>query len=169
MYLKKWELSETMRTIISTRNFILITLIIIIIYPLYSCSEITSGKTGNDNAILPADYVEVIYFHRKRRCEACTFAEERIKYIVNTYFQNDLQSGRLKFSIYEVEDKNNSELVKKYGAIGSQLFINRIINGTEHIRYIEEIWYWGCIDNEQVFDKTVKETIGKSIYGSNYN
>ena len=113
----------------------------------------------------PADKVEVVYFHRHRRCEACTYAEDRISYIVQTYFKDDLASGKLTFGIYDVEDKNNSALAKKFGAIGSQLFINRVLDGIDHIRYIEEIWYWGCIDNEEVFDKTVKDLIRKSLYG----
>ena len=123
-------------------------------------------EVPSDDLSLPADMVETVYFHRIRRCEACIFAEERIQYVINTYFQQELAEGRLVFGIFAVEDKNNDELVRKYGAIGSQLFINRIIDGVDHIRYVKEIWNWGIIDDVQVFDSTVRDIIQKSIYGS---
>jgi hypothetical protein len=111
----------------------------------------------------PADKVEVAYFHRHRRCEACTYAEERINYIVKTYFQAELESGNLTFGIYDIEDKDSIALAKKFGALGSQLFVNRIKDGVDNIRYIEEIWYWGCIDNEEVFDRTVSDVIERQF------
>jgi len=133
---------------------------------LSSCVSTTDMVTSQSNqSIEPADKVEVVYFHRHRRCEACTYAEERISYIVKTSFQDELASGKLTFGIYDVEDKNNAALAKKFGAIGSQLFVNSVKDGIDHIRYIEEIWYWGCIDNEEVFDRTIKNVINENLYG----
>ena len=113
----------------------------------------------------PADKVELVYFHRPRRCEACTYAEERVSYIVDTHFKDEIASGKMTFSIYNLGDQESTTAAQRYSAIGSQLFINSIIDGADHIRYIEEIWYWGCIDDEEVFDKTVKGVITKALYG----
>jgi hypothetical protein len=113
----------------------------------------------------PADKVELVYFHRSRRCEACTYAEERIIYNIKTYFQNEITSGNLSFQVIGIEEASSADLARKFGAVGSQLFINRIKDGIDNIRYVEEIWYWGCIDNEPVFDRTVQEVIRKGIYG----
>ena len=129
-----------------------------------SNAESTVSVTLPEQLSGPADKVEVVYFHRHRRCEACTYAEERISYIIKTYFQNELASGKLTFGIYDIEDKDSAVLVKRFGAIGSQLFINRVQDGIDHIRYIEEIWYWGCIDNEEVFDRTMKDVIRKNLH-----
>ena len=146
--------------------YIPLAIAILLVICLSCVSPEVEPATPTDDLSLPADTVELAYFHRIRRCEACLFAEERIKYVVNTFFQDELSSGKLQFGIYELEDKNNKDLLRKYGAIGSQLFVNRIINGVEHIRYIEEIWYWGCIDNQEVFDSTVRDIIHSSIYGT---
>ena len=133
---------------------------------MFSCANTTDAVSMSSTQSLgPADKVEVVYFHRHRRCEACTYAEERISYIVKTFFQDELISDKLTFGIYDIEDKDNAVLAKKFGAIGSQLFINRIKDGVDNIRYIEEIWYWGCIDNEEVFDRTVQNAIKKALYG----
>jgi hypothetical protein len=152
-----------------SRRIIAFVLFSILAGLLCSCASSTDTTTTapvqSSQLIGPADKVEVVYFHRHRRCEACTYAEERISYIVKTYFQDELNSGKLTFGIYDIEDKDSAALAKRFGAIGSQLFINRIKDGIDHIRYIEEIWYWGCIDNEEVFDRTVQNVIKKALYG----
>ena len=119
----------------------------------------------SSNQTMPADKVEVAYFHRSKRCETCIYAEERITYIINTYYQNELSSGKLVFGVYNVTEKQNQAIMQKFGAFGSQLFVNAIRNGVDNIKYIQEIWNWGVIDNEQVFDKTVKDIINRSLYG----
>lgn len=132
------------------------------------CSCVTKTDTVpllSNQSMGPADKVEVAYFHRHRRCEACTYAEERISYIVKTYFQAELANGKMTFGIYDIEDKDSIALANKFGALGSQLFVNRIKDGVDNIRYVEEIWYWGCIDNEEVFDRTVSDVIRKAING----
>jgi hypothetical protein len=114
----------------------------------------------------PADKVEVVYFHRPKRCEACLFAEERIKYVVNNHFKDQLAEGKITLDIYEVTDDNIQDIRKKFGAYGSQLFINRIKDGVDHIRYVEEIWNWECLDNEAIFDTTLFKVINYNLYGS---
>ena len=113
----------------------------------------------------PADKVEVIYFHRPRRCVACIYVEERVGYIVNAFFKNELDSGKLTFQIYDLGDEKSAAVAEKYGAVGSQLFINTIRDDVDHTRHIEEIWYWNCLDNEEVFDETVKNIVKKGLYG----
>ncbi|MEJ2738759.1 MAG: nitrophenyl compound nitroreductase subunit ArsF family protein [Dehalococcoidia bacterium] len=135
-----------------------------------SCNQAFSEYTINNadtsaQITGPSDKVELVYFHRPNRCEACTYAEERVSYLVNTYFQDETDSGKLTFTIYNIGDKESAPAAERYGAIGSQLFVNSIINGKDYIRYVDEIWYWGCIDNEEVFDATVKEIIAKALYG----
>lgn len=148
-----------------------IMFIIALILPFCSCATIFSDYSISnaepaEHVIGPADQVELVYFHRERRCEACTYAEERVSYLVKTYFADELASGKLIFHIYNLGEENSNLPAQKYNAIGSQLFINSIIDGNEHIRYVEEIWYWGCIDDEEVFDKTIKDVISKGLYGT---
>jgi hypothetical protein len=156
--------------ILSTRPLYIILFLGIIAFSFCSCRQVfneyeISNAEPAAQIAGPSDKVELVYFHRPNRCEACTYAEERVSYLVSTYYQGELDSGKLTFTIYNIGDKENASAAEKYGAIGSQLFINSIINGTDHIRYVEEIWYWGCIDNEEVFDRTVKEVITKALYG----
>ena len=65
------------------------------------------------------DRVDVVYFHRSQRCRSCVYAETGIHYTVETYFADELASGKLTFEVYSVEDKENTAIVDKYGAFTS--------------------------------------------------
>ena len=85
---------------------------------LFSCvSPVTTPKTVDQDLTGATDKVEVVYFHRHRRCEACTYAEERIKYLVTANFQDELSNGQMSFGIYDIEDDGSDDLARKYGAI----------------------------------------------------
>jgi hypothetical protein len=112
------------------------------------------------------DRVDVIYFHRPQRCTKCLCFEERISYVIATYFQNELDNGKLTFRILDLGDPDNEQIALKYAAVGSQLFINTIIDGEEHIKDIQEIWSWDCTSDEKNFDARVKNVIEQSIEGT---
>ncbi|MCX6009502.1 MAG: nitrophenyl compound nitroreductase subunit ArsF family protein [Chloroflexi bacterium] len=111
------------------------------------------------------DRVDVVYFHRPQRCPTCLCFEERIRYVVNTYFQKELSNGKMTFGVYNIGDNKNADIVKKYGAVGSQLFINTVKDGTDYIRDIQDIWSWGCRSNKEGFDQKVKSIIEQSLKG----
>ena len=109
--------------------------------------------------------VDLLYFHRPQRCTKCLCFERRVSYVVNEYFQDEIHSGQLTSQILNIGDKENYALVQKYGVVGSQLFINTIINGEEHIKDIQEIWSWECISNTDRFDREIKNTIELGLEG----
>jgi hypothetical protein len=133
-------------------------------------SEITTTPSDNssisqtqDEPLNLLNRVDVVYFHRPQRCPTCLCFEERIRYVVNTYFQNELKSGKMTFGVYDIGDSKNADIVKKYGAVGSQLFINTVNDGTDHITDIQDIWSWSCRTNKEGFDQQVKSVIEQSL------
>jgi hypothetical protein len=111
------------------------------------------------------DKVEVVYFHSPQRCKKCICFEERVTYVINTYFSEELKSGLITFKVIDLSDKLEAPTIRKYNAIASQLFINTIIEGTDHIRNVEEIWSWGCTTDPEGFDEAVRYFLTLSLKG----
>jgi len=110
-----------------------------------------------------ADSVEVVYFHRAQRCYSCIYAEKGTRYTMETYFRDELASGKLIFKAVNIEDKKNATIVKKYGAFTSSLFINTKRGGTDHIVEVKEIWF--VLGKDKVFVEIVRDKTGESLKG----
>jgi hypothetical protein len=130
-------------------------------------SDNSSTSQTPDESIGSPDRVDVVYFHRPQRCPSCLCFEERIRYVVSTYFQNELDSGKMTFGVYDIGDSQNVDIVNKYGAVGSQLFINTVKDGKDNIKDIQDIWSWSCRTNKSGFDQQVKNVIQQSLKGEN--
>ncbi|MCD6391555.1 MAG: hypothetical protein J7L92_06170 [Dehalococcoidia bacterium] len=104
----------------------------------YGMSPATPPTSNNSSG--PADRVEVVYFHRTQQCYTCRYAEEGTRYTVETYFGDELASGKLTFQSIDVQDSKNAAIVEKYGAYTSSLFINTVKDGTDHIEQVTDIW-----------------------------
>ena len=118
----------------------------------------------SDTPSVAVDRVEVVYFHRTQRCYSCLYAGDGIRYTVETYFKDELASGKVTFKVLNVEDKENAAIVKKYGAFTSSLFINTIRDGTDHIEEVRDIWF--LLGNDEAFVEAVRSKIEKSLKGT---
>ena len=127
----------------------------------YGTSPATPPPSNNSSG--PADKVEVVYFHRTQQCYSCRYAEEVTRYTVETYFNDELASGKLTFQSIDVQDSENAAIVEKYGAYGSQLFINTVKDGTDHIEQVTDIWL--VIGDDEAFVEVVKSEVEKSLSG----
>lgn len=113
--------------------------------------------------VLPDNRVEVVYFHTPWRCATCLCFEERISHVVNTNFQNELTSGKLTFTICDISDRSKTALIRRYDAFASQFFVNTVINNTDNMVNIEDIWEWPCERDKQGFEARVRDIIGKAL------
>jgi len=110
--------------------------------------------------------VEVLYFHNNQRCVTCLCFEERVTHVVREHFKDELSAGILTYRVLNRQDKNNADLVKKYQPVGSQLFINTVVNGTDHIVDVQDIWAWNCRGKPDQFDDNIQKLIAKSLTGA---
>jgi len=109
----------------------------------------------------PANRVDVVYFYRTARCYSCVYAEEITQFTVETYFEDELASGRVTFETFNVKDEKNAAIVEKYGAYTSSLFINTVRNGSDHIEPVTDIWY--ALGDDEAFIEVVKSKIETSL------
>jgi hypothetical protein len=125
----------------------------------------TPQTTKPQATTIEVDMVEVYYFHRPQRCTKCLCFEERVKYVVDNYFQDEIESGKMSFKIIDLADTEESDAIRKYNAVASQLFINTVIDGSDNIRDVQEIWSWGCTGDPEAFDEAVRYFINQSLRG----
>ena len=115
----------------------------------------------SDTSSTPANRVEVIYFHRAQRCAGCKYAEAGTRSTVETYFKDELASGKVIFEAVNLGDKENATIVKKYGAFTSSLFINTIRDGADHIEEVTDIWF--VLGKDEAFVNAVRDKIERSL------
>ena len=111
------------------------------------------------------DRVDVIYFRRPTKCTACQCYEYRTSYVVKTYFQDELDNGKLTFKVLEIGKPENTEIINKYVAFGAQLFINIVKDEVDHIADIKEISDLDCIGDNKGFDNVIRDVIERSLSG----
>jgi len=160
----------------SVKSFSLVAAIVLLSCILCACGSSAPKETNPEltptpinTAVAPtlqpspggSDYVEVVYFHRTTQCYSCRYAGDTTKYTVETYFADELASGKLVFKKVDVQDKANASIAERYGAYGSSLFINEIIDGIDHIEPVTDIWY--VVGKDEKFIKVVKDVIEKHL------
>jgi hypothetical protein len=123
----------------------------------------TTPPTSNTSSG-PADRVDVVYFHRTQRCPTCLYAENMTRYALETYFADEIASGKVTFQSVNVEDEENADIVEKYNnASYLTLCINTVRDGTDHIEVVTDIWL--VIGNDEAFVEIVKGKVEESLTG----
>jgi hypothetical protein len=126
-------------------------------------SDTPPNANDSDTLPTPADKVEVVYFYRPQRCHGCVYAEDTTRYTLETYFADELASGKITLATFNLAAEENAAIVEKYEAYTSSLFINTIIDGTEHIEEIQGIWF--VLDDDEAFVEVVRSKIEQSLGG----
>jgi len=133
-------------------------------YGVFVPSSESPPTPDSDHTSPPTNRVEVVYFHRQQRCNSCIWAEEHIRYALETYFKDELDSSKLTLASINVQDPSNTAIIEKFGAYTSQLFINAVTGDTEHIEHVSEIWQ--LIGNDEAFCNVVRTKIEKALEGA---
>jgi len=110
-------------------------------------NQTTSTSTTNK--------IEVIDFYGTHRCVTCKAIEASAKYTVDTYFANE---PKVVFKTVNVDDDTNYNIVEKFEATGTALFLNVIKDGKE--RHIDLTEFGFSKGREQeAFSKELKSRI----------
>ncbi|HOT93913.1 MAG TPA: nitrophenyl compound nitroreductase subunit ArsF family protein [Methanoregulaceae archaeon] len=108
--------------------------------------------------------LEVIHFHPTRQCASCITVGDFANATVTTYFADELASGRIVFRHINGELRENRELVERYGATGSSLWLG--VYTSDGGFYPEEnIRVWYRIDDRQRFMDYLKGVIEQRLAG----
>ncbi len=91
---------------------------ILFVTTLFMMASITFGQK--------ATKLQIVYFHAKNRCPTCISIEENTQKTLNTYFAAQLKDGTIKLQVLDVSEDKNENMVEKYQAEGSGLFLTHI-------------------------------------------
>jgi len=125
-----------------------------------------NGNVAASGAQISGDIekVEVYHFHATRQCVTCktvgAFSEET----VNTYFSNELKSGKLVFAHVNVDLPENKALVDKYEAKGASLLIG-VYGKDRSFSKQEDTNVWYKIGNEEDYMNYLKGVIESKLSG----
>jgi hypothetical protein len=132
-------------------------------------SILIDNATSVTLTIAPAqskpDSVELIYFHTKNPCHCMSVVGDNIKYAVDTYFKDEVSSGKVKLTQVISDDPANAGIVKQYNAMNFALFIKETRAGSEKIYPLSDIWEMTGDDNRESLVNFIRITITEILEG----
>ena len=120
-------------------------------------NNISSSEQSTQIEAVKADKIEIVYFHGNSRCVSCQIIEKYTKETLEQYFQEDIDKGKITFKSINGQSAENKEIVQKYKARVSSLFVNTINGEEENIE--EEVKVWRLIGNEDQFKEYFRNKI----------
>jgi len=92
----------------------------------------------------------------------CKAIEANTKYTLDTYFANELKSGKIVFKIVNVDKKENEQFAEKFEATGTALFLNVIKDGKEKHVDLTNFAFMNGTD-QKTFSDELKQTISLQL------
>jgi hypothetical protein len=94
-----------------------------------SCGSRT--VVDQQNQLPEVDRIEILFFQSPQRCVICDNIETRTKELLDSLYSNEIAKGDMVYKIIEISKKENENIVDKYEAAWTSLFINRWKDGKE--------------------------------------
>ena len=110
-----------------------------------------------------ADKIEVVHFHATQQCWSCLTVGEYALKTIKEKFPEEYKNGKIVFRDINGELPENKDMVMKYQARGSSLFVNAIAEGKDNIE--EDVNVWRLVSNEiqfiNYFQNKLNNLLGK--------
>lgn len=158
------------KTIIQILTLLLLVVIFVLIARKRSASLMMDTTNAGQNDVVakliaepvaPADEIEVVNFFGTQRCVSCLTIGKFTKKTLETKFASELESGQIVFKEINVEFPENRDIVMKYQARGSSLFINAIRGNQDDIS--EDVTVWRLVNNEEQFTSYLENKLNKLL------
>ncbi len=154
------------------QNFIILSFIIGLAIILSGCgnsvAQVSNSNADTQNlptskAAQAAEKIEVVHFHATQQCWSCITVGEYALKTIKEKFPEEYKNGTIVFKDINGELPENRDIVIKYQARGSSLFVNAIVNGQDNIE--EDVTVWRLVSNEtrfiSYFENKLKKLLGK--------
>ncbi len=113
--------------------------------------------------VIPADSIEVVHFHGTQQCSSCIAVGKYALQTITSKFPEEYASGKISFKEINIDLPENNDIVTKYQAGGSSLFVNAMRGTTDDI--VQDTTVWQLVNNEEryinYFEGKLKDLLGK--------
>ena len=129
-----------------------------------NCDDMTCNAVANTNEI-NIERLEIYHFHGTNQCYSCKTVGAYAEETVNTYFADELESGKIVFGHINGDLPENRELVIKYGVTGSSLWLGTYA-GDEKFKAEENVNVWYKIKDKEDYMNYLKRIIEQKLAGN---
>ena len=125
------------------------------------CEDVVSGKVPTQ----PSQKVVVYYFHGDFRCPTCRKFEAYSSETIRETFSDELEDGRLKWQVVNVDKPGNGHFVKDYQLHTRAIVIVKIQNGKQtQWKNLDRIWE--LVGDKAVFVKYIIDEVAMYLGAS---
>lgn len=126
-------------------------------------SGTSQQSTVEQTEKIPAEKIEVVHFHGTQQCWSCITVGEYALKTIKEEFPDEYENGTIVFKEINGELPENRDMVTKYQASGSSLFVNAITDGKDNIE--EDVTVWRLVASESrfkgYFENKLRTLLGK--------
>ena len=140
---------------------IAVLLLLILTLPKYFSGKVTDSSIEISGEI---EKIEIYHFHGTNQCASCIAVGNMAEETINTYFSDELKSGKITFNHINAQLPESYNLAKKYEVTGSSLWIGTYFkDGT--FQKEENINVWYKINNKKEYINYLKGVIKSKLLG----
>jgi len=152
---------------VAERNKLILFLVILALF-VAGCSnnpQIDGNAVGDANPVVNIDKLEIYHFHGTNQCYSCKTVGAYAEETVNTFFADELKSGKIVFGHINGELPENQDLVEKYGVTSASLWLGTYAkDGQFSAEQNTNVWY--KIDNKEDYMSYLKGVIEQKLAGN---
>lgn len=102
----------------------------------------TQAAVSSDvNQPLPNQQIIVYYFHGNVRCETCHKLESYAKESLDTFFADDIKTGKIQWKPTNVDTAGNEHFIKDYQLVTKSVIVSRVQDGQQIAwKNLDQIW-----------------------------
>jgi len=156
-----------MINMMNSHRIILIFLLILFQLPI-ACKQ---DKTGTGEAKVTKEnstfvnmqtkqgrVISIYYFHTTFRCKSCSKIEAMTKQSLHEYFQKQLKSGKIVFTIINIDKEKNKHFVNEYQLFTKSVVLVDYVNGKQ-VNWKRLDQTWNHLRDPDGFSKYIKDEV----------
>ncbi len=129
--------------------------------PAAEASEQANTQAEQGYSPRSGDGVDVVYFETENPCECMAEVGDSVENAVQAHFQDELESGELRFFMIVSDDPANKELVNTFNRQTFDLFLVQYEDGRSTVTPVFDIW--GLMGDNEAIVLFTKSLIEQSL------